>query len=232
MQPIPPSSTAAGSNYGGASATSIQTTTSLTVAAGDTIFAGVRFLKSGSPTVSIDGGVGNTFVSRGSILAGDGTWEEIFTCDNAVAGTYAITAHFSVAQQYHGVIAGNYSKTALSPFDVLGAAAYAALASVTSGAMTTTQADAVLVALAQVSGTGLTWTPGSGWTLRGQDASNVLMLEDKVVSTLQSGVTASASANGGGIPKTIIALALKGLLLSSYERSFRGMGRGVGRGAR
>lgn len=76
---------------------------------------------------------------------------------------------------------------------------------ITSGAFTTvTDANQVLVAAAQVSAIGTTWTAGSGYTLSATHADNVIVLEYKIVAAQQSGVTAAASSTDSTSAKAIV----------------------------
>ncbi len=95
-----------------------------------------------------------------------------------------------------------------SPVDVWAHSAYGGSTSATptTSALTTTVADEVVVAFGAQSVTGHPWSASAGYTLAGQDASDVSGIAYQIVSSLQSAITVSMTSTDSTNSKQIIAV--------------------------
>jgi hypothetical protein len=85
------------------------------------------------------------------------------------------------------------------------------VSSLTSGSLTTTNADDILFYMVYTNGARPNRTAGSGYTIPtgGQDSSGRIAVQYQIVSSTQSGVTTSMSWTGGGIQAASIFAAFK-----------------------
>ncbi len=191
-----------GADFGGGGFTNL-TTAAFSVSAGNLIVAGMRVYRSTDPGSGAVSSVtvtdGNTYVRavRTYFPASDGSDVEIWYAEN-IGGHATNVVSFNMNNsnyQYWSVVAAQYSGLATSSaLDTTATGSQASGTSVTSGAFTTTQADEVLISIQTYdAATGQVWTQGSGYTDRINDTAEVLMLQDKIVSAIQTTVTASAS---------------------------------------
>lgn len=106
-----------------------------------------------------------------------------------------VTATYSVSTTQRRIwvlqIAG---ASITSPLDAGPACAVGSSATPTSASFTTTTALEMLLAGMWTGTTALVWTPGAGYTLGTSDTENRGRTEFQAVSSIQSGVTASAGA--------------------------------------
>jgi hypothetical protein len=196
-----------GSDYtGGAPSSLTAAATSLTT--GNAIIVGARWFNPGGGTtvVSVTDTAGNTYV-QGPAKFDSGSGEQliVWIAMNVTGhASNVVSVNLSAGVQYWGVVTAQYSGLATS-------SAYDATATdatfgttLTSSAFTTAQADELLFCVAQVANTGTTWTAGTGYTIRAQDASQVTVIQDQIVSSIQTSVTADISSSDGGSSKSLL----------------------------
>ena len=159
---------------------------------------------------------GNSYVSTGLRIADfSGSFQELWVAQNVAAHAAAvITVTFSGAVSFVAMGAGQYAGMRTSgAVDVTASGVTSIGGPVTSGAFTTTQADALIVLFASVTTTATSWStagaPFKGTTIRGQDASHVLVLADEIVSTVQTGVSARMVNSNTVNDKTLVVVTLK-----------------------
>ena len=172
-----------------AQGTTVSTPSGINVSAGNLL---IVVIHSGGENVvsSITDTAGNTFYNANSV-GRFGVYyaknvianaSDIITCTWAGAGnTYREISAF----QYSGLDLGNPLDTNANGFSTTG--------TVTSGSFTTSLPNELLFCSLYVENTGKTWTAGSGYTLRSPSSDGVLAGQDQIVSSIQSGVTASAT---------------------------------------
>ncbi len=99
--------------------------------------------------------------------------------------------------QYWGFCVLQYSGSdTASPYDQTAYGEAVATTTVTSGTFTTTASNEVLVSVSRSDSTIPTWTAGSGYTIEKLDpAGGGVMMQDKIVSAIQTSVTASATVD-------------------------------------
>jgi hypothetical protein len=201
-----------GSDYtGGAPSSLTAAATSLTT--GNDIIVGARWFNPGGGTtvVSVTDTAGNTYVP-GPAKFDSGSGEQL-----VILGAFNVTGHasnvvsvnLSAGVQYWGVLTRQYSGlAALSAYDATATDATFGT-TLTSGAFTTAQADELIICLAQVANTGTTWTAGSGYAIQVQDASQVTVFQDQIVSSIQTGVTAALTSSDGSSSKSLLVATFK-----------------------
>ncbi len=115
------------------------------------------------------------------------------------------TCHFT-SSGYNEVIALQYALA--GPFDVTASSTSAGAITVSTSAFTTTAAIEVIVACGTVPNTAHTFTAGPGYNLEKTDTAGDMACEDKLVSTIQSGVVASMTAESS-VAWDIVAVTLQ-----------------------
>ena len=192
-----PVNTQTSSDFGGTSYTDFSIA-ALSVTAGNFLVVGFRAYKGSSYTAatSITDTAGNTYTLVGMSPSATGTnqaYVEMWYAEN-ISGNASnvITIHWPASVQYVGAVVAQYSGVATSSsLDgfAVSASGTGAVSTVTSGTLTTANADDLLVGVVDIDATGGTWTPSSSpssWTNRVQDAQAVTMLQDLVVAATVS----------------------------------------------
>lgn len=105
-----------------------------------------------------------------------------------------VTASYPVANTFRRIIVHQYSRMdLLDPFDIAAIGSGTGTAAL-SAAFTTRRKNQVISA-GMVGNADITWTPGTGYTLRSSVAGFDHGSEDKTVADIQTGVTANATAS-------------------------------------
>jgi hypothetical protein len=173
---------------------SVTATFSSGVTTGNLVACFLRFGNLGtgsSVTAALSGTGGDTF-SGTTTVDGNNTTGMFYKVNAAGNSSYVATATFTGGSpNYIAMVCGQYSGTAtVSAFDQT-AYGTATSGTCTTGTFTTTSANEVIIYGA--SG-GPTWVPGGGMTLRGVSGPNsVVMLSDITVTSIQTGISESAS---------------------------------------
>jgi hypothetical protein len=203
-----------GSDYtGGAPSSLTAAATSLTT--GNAIVVGARWFDPTSTVsvVSVTDTAGNTYAAGpAQLTSGSGEQLAIWFAMNMTGhASNIVSMNLSGTVQYWGIVHNQYSGLATASAYDTTANATSGGGTMTSSAFTTAQADELLFALAQVANVGQTWSPtaGGGYTIRVQDASNVTVLQDKVVSAIQTGVTTSIDCSDSGSAKSMLVATFK-----------------------
>lgn len=163
----------------------------------------------GGTVSSITDTASNTYTNiAGFAPAGDRLeiWYAKNTTGNA---SNVVTANFS-STNFVTVLVMEYSGADTSaPLDTSATSSSTTSTTVTSNSFTTTAANEVLVACAQVASVSVAWSAGSGYTKRYPSSGNTVVIgEDNIVSSVQTGVTATATTTGAN-NKTIIVATFK-----------------------
>jgi hypothetical protein len=201
-----------GSDYtGGAPSSLTAAATSLTT--GNAIIVGARWFDPGSSVTvtSVTDTAGNTY-SAGPAKFSSGSGEQLiiwFALNVTGHASNVVSVNLSGTVQYWGVGHSQYSGLATSSAYDTTANGSTSGSTLTSSAFTTAQTDELLFTFAQVANVGTTWTAGSGYTIRVQDASQVTVVQDQIVSSIQTGVTAGMTSSDGSSAKSILVATFK-----------------------
>jgi hypothetical protein len=204
--------------FQGASTSSIFPASTINVATGDTIVVGYRGENTGINIASVTDTAGNEYTFAGYVnLIASASYFEVWYCTNAIAhATNLVTVNLTGAASSRGIgILQARGLATVDPIDVVVRIAVAT-ATITSPAFTTKFANELIVAFAQLNATGNLWTAGSGYT-GVQDSSDVTLVEYKIVSSIQTGVTADA---------TNASAATKGMIVVTFHETISGGGSG------
>lgn len=204
------SHTSTNSDYSG---TSTATPTSGTVALGTGSLAYGCLRYFGATSVStISDTAGNSYTVATTRAAGGGETLVSFYKENAASyASNVVTVTMGSAVQYWSVDTVEYTGiNTSSSYDQTAQNDAASGGTVTSSSFTTTANDEVLVACSQVSAAGATWTADTGYTSAVQDASTVTMVQDKIVSSIQTSATTTATSSNTGSPMIILVDTFKG----------------------
>lgn len=202
-----------GDNYSG-STTTTPAASAFSVSTGHAIIVGIRYVRTAAEAVSsCSDTASNTYQSAGaSVNDGFDTILELWYALGVTANaSNVVTCTMSAAVAYWGVVAADYSGIATtSAFDQAATGVEnSGGVTVTSGSFTTTQADELIVGVAQTNILDATWSTGTGLsTIRVQGTSNITMLADAIVSTIQTGATATMS-NSASNAKTLAVATFK-----------------------
>ena len=182
-----------------AGAATTQSLTSFAVTTGNSIFVITR--TDDNPVTGVVDTAGNTYTLVGSenTYTYFSMWKACSVAGNA---SDVITITYAGSSTYRASLAVQYSGIAAACQDQVATGSITLAATVTSGAFTTTQADEVIVAGVQVSNIGVTWTAGSTYTTNATE--DLLMIEDRIVSSIQTGITAAATSSDASSHKTIV----------------------------
>jgi len=191
--------------FAAGSATSLASS-ALSVTTGNLIVVFTR-LGFNVPLTGVTDTAGNRYLPLGALpLGGGGGRVELWAAWNITGhASNVVTATFS-SSSANAINVGHFSGTAPTPWDGASASGSSSTTSVTSSAFSTVAADEVIITGSDIAFTGGTWTPGTGYTIAQQDASTVTMMQYKVVSAKQVGVTASAT-HSASATKTILVAA-------------------------
>jgi hypothetical protein len=186
--------TSQGSDYSGGSSTNLAVTAA-SLTAGNFIVVGTRTYTGEKTVTSVTDTAGNTYYkASGRQATYTTTRTEIWYAYNVLGNaSNTVTVNMSAGVQYWGVVTAQYSGISkISPLDTTVSGDTATGTTVTSGNFTTTVANELIIAFAEYDSTvGQTWTAGGTYAIQKQDASTVVALEDKIVSSVQTNTTAS-----------------------------------------
>ena len=195
--------TASINNTGAGLSTQSLPATSLTT--GNLIIVGFRTSQffAAAPTGTISDTAGNNYVLATSKTDGNTAWSAVYLyyCENAIGhASNVVTVTYSGGNSNNsGIFSAQYSGVALTGSkDTTNATNSGSTSSTsfTSGAFTTTQSDELIIAVGySISAT--SFTAGTGYFLQKQ--AGVIAYEDKIVSSIQTGITASMSCNNSNI---------------------------------
>ncbi len=186
----------------------------INVSSGNLVVATIRW-GNGTTVTSAAGDIGDGFSLAVATNNGDDRISIYYKCGATADATYTVSFDMSASATFAAINLVQYSGIAATlclDKTATGAETGGGF-SVTSGSFTTSQADSVIVAAAQVAATGGNWTVGAGLTdKRAQDSQGVSTIADKIVSSVQSGVTTtlthSDSANKTIAVATFVTVAL------------------------
>jgi hypothetical protein len=121
-------------------------------------------------------------------------------------GTGSTTFSFTGSGD-QGCAIHEYSGIATSPVDQTGQGS-SSVYYVSTGNMTTTQADELIFAIAGMTGSEETWSSGSGFTERQEESSCSLATEDKIVSSIDTYIGDMTGSKTGYV-NVIISVTFK-----------------------
>lgn len=188
--------------------TTIPTPGGLNIAAGDTIVVAIKTSSTVSYVTGVTDTAGNVYRFAGHVFTGIASSMEVWYVTNAVANaTNIITATYNITITNRAIAAAQFREIGtISPLDAT-ARENVATANITSSAFSTAVANAVLVACSVINSTTSTWTVGTGYTEAIRSTENAIFIQYKIVSALQSGVTATAN-NNTAVAKSIFVISL------------------------
>lgn len=202
--------TSSNNDYSGSTFTTL-TSGTVALVAGNLNVALYRYLGASVTVASATDIAGNNYTILTDQALGSGEHSGLLYCEN-VAGHASNVISLSLTggtARFWSVASVQYSGVATSGSLDQQAFGTSASTTVTSSAFSTTQPNEVLVAGAQVNNAGGTWTAGTGYSSAVQDSQTVIMIEDQIVSTLQSSATASATNSPGGFEMLIAVATFK-----------------------
>ena len=182
---------ATGSNVNGSPKTSLSAA-AFVATAGNTIIVGFRAMSN----VTVTDTAGNTYYrvvhNYGATNIGD---MSMFYAKNITGHASNVVTASGDSSGYLEICVAQYSGLdKVSPLDVGGSINNSVVSnSVTSPSFTTTQANELIICFATIATLAATFTAGSGYTLRNATAASVF--QEKIVSSIQSSVTATITAN-------------------------------------
>lgn len=189
-----------GSVLGGQTAYTIA---AMNVTAGNLIVVGIR--SAYNRHTSVTDTAGNTYYAVPNPAGNAKLWYAKNVKGHA---SNVITVHFSPADDYVECIAAQYSGIdTVDPLDANANGVVTGSTTITSGAFTTKYKDELIICALDVEGSGTTWTAGAGYTLRENNPDYTIIFQEKIVSTIQTGVTASASNNAAAAVYKFIHVA-------------------------
>lgn len=169
------------SAIGEASGTTVTTATLADVPAGALLIGGIVTGGAGNSITSVDGGVGNTFVSRsGRIFLGSAGGLELWSAINQTAGDVALTVQSASSNTLHAIL-GWYDLYAA--FDVQSTGSGNSTAPATGSALTTHDEEVIIALFA---GIGATFSAGAGGLTERVATSFAMALMDKTVTSIAS----------------------------------------------
>lgn len=169
---------------------------------GNLVVVAVRWFNGTISISDIQDTAGNTYLTAIAQFIQADVNMQVFYCENAVGhATNAITVTFSASAAVRAIAVGQYSGIKASgSLDAIGTAKNSAgTGDATSSALTTDTADEVIVALSEVNQGGSPSTPtwDADYSATRTNAFNAdgcnLALADKIVSTIQTGITPSVN---------------------------------------
>ncbi len=192
-------STNGGLNNGG-------TTTALaadaqTHTAGNLLVVGIRYFKDAGQTITsiMDTASNSYFQAIEDVNAGNDSNQLWYAKNINGNASNVVTVNFSAGAAYCDVIVMQYSGADLSsPLDTTAGGGHTSAGTTTSDAFTTTQADEVIVACGQLAQLNSAWSAGSGYGDLTPSPNDVAAMQDKIVSSIQTSVTASMDNSGNG----------------------------------
>lgn len=181
--------------------------TGVSVTSGHHLCVGTRFATGGATISSVTDNASNTYTFKAGVTA-DGVRLEAW-CAFVVTGnaSLVVTVTPTAPVDYASVIVEDFTSTVTATVDGTNTGSATGVGAVTSGSFSTTHTSGYLLAFSDVSITGNTWTPDTGFSTGGQDPSHVVYAQYKVVASTQTGVTVTATSSATN-DKRIVALGL------------------------
>jgi hypothetical protein len=165
------------------------------VTAGNLLVMTVKWTTSGAPVMSATDTLGNTWLNKTRVSASIGVTQQFWYCVSTGSGANTVTLTFSVSEAAIGMCVAEFSG-ATSTFDPSGGTNSSASASSTalsSGHVTTTNANDLCIST--VSTSGAISAGAAGWTLAQFDATNNYGFAYAIVSSTGSqGYTGTTTA--------------------------------------
>lgn len=191
-----------------AAASSTIDSAALNTLLGDTIAVGIRSGGNIVEVLSITDTAGNIYRCAGEVMVGNSTSYEVWYCKNCAAhATNIVTATFVSSVGGRGIaVAQARGLATLSPLDVCVRTISSSSNPVVSPAFTTDLDDEIIFVFGQINTTGSAWTVGTGYTEACRDASEVAICQYKIVSSIQTGVTAEIT-NPSGAARILFAIS-------------------------
>jgi hypothetical protein len=220
---------ATGSNYSG-STTSSLTTAAFNSTGSNFVVVGVRYNQDSGETISsVTDTAGNTYqLASGAVDTFAGARMELWYAMNATShASNVVTVNMGAAVDYWTVNVAAYSGMATaSAFDAVATGQEGSGGNdVTTGTFTTAQADELIVGVSAITVSG-TWSVGTGLTtIRVQDGLSVVALADAIVSSIQTGVTATMT-NTSTTSKHLVVATFKAAAAASGWRNMTLLGVG------
>ncbi len=190
-------------------------TPATSVTAGNFIVVGVTYFKESGQSINTvrdnASGGGNSYTRATTVTAGNpGYVNEIwYAKDIKGNNSNVITVTFSSSVRYLSLTAAEYSGIdTVSPLDTTAISTTQTGITVTSDPFTTIRANELIIGYAQVSAAGQAWTPGVNFLTRKEDEDRMTLLEDRIVTQVQTNITANATVNISS-PKTITIATFK-----------------------
>lgn len=201
--------TAKGVNTSSASAGATVATTAFAATTGNFIFVAVRWYSGDG--VAVSDTAGNTYVQIDPVNTGTGTYMASFYVKNIIGNASNVVTATLTNGGHAAIYAAQYSGlSTTAPLDAHSTGFNASGTSVSTGTFTTTVANEVMVAVAMNGEAGSSPTAGSGYTLRNTDTTEgASALEDQIVTSIQTSVTASMSGSGSASEWLIVAATFK-----------------------
>lgn len=198
-------------------------TGSFNTASGNLIVVAIRFNRTtfSYSVNSVTDSAGNNYIPVTGVQTSTRDRLEIWYAKNTnSAPTNVIRANFNGPVTYRVINAIQYSgvdKT--NPLDTSAISGTVTNSTtVTSNQFTTTSNNEVIVAAAQVSSLDTVWASGPGYTKQVEDTRHIVLIEDKIVSSIQNGITASA------ITTNKPATTLKNIIVATFKAAGGGTG--------
>jgi len=191
---------------GGASST--VSAAALNTAAGDIIAVGIRSGGMVTEVIGVTDTAGNIYRYAGMVLVSNSTSFEVWYCANCAAhAANIVTATFSASNSGRGIaVAQARGLATISPLDVCVRTISSTANPVVSPAFTTALDNEIIFAFAQVNAVGSAWTVGTGYTEACRDSDEVILCQYKIVSSIQTGVTAEAT-NASGANRVLLVIS-------------------------
>ena len=171
---------------------------------GNLLVVCVRYFKeSGQVVNSITDTAGNTYTLAVAVTNNINDYLGIYYAKNITGhASNVVTVNFSATVRFVSVQVLQYSGCdTTSPLDTTASSNTQYSGSYVTGSFTTSQANEVLVSTVQIGSTTSSFTVGSGYTQRALSTSSVHLTQEKIVSSIQTSVTAGATntntTNGG-----------------------------------
>lgn len=189
----------------------VYTFPTIAATSGNLLVVGLRATNGSGIIASIGDTAGNTYQQAGTgTQDSGGTQLELWYCGNCAGNANnVIRVSLTGSIQFVAGMAGQYSGVATtSPLDITATGSVNPAYIVSSAPFTTSVADEVIIGFVQQAATFQTWSPGTGFTDRGSDDSEVTMLMDKIVAAIQTSVAVTANSTGSN-PKSIQVATFK-----------------------
>jgi|SRR5882672_537860 len=189
------------------SSTTSNVFSALNVTTGDTIVVGSRTGLPSSYITSVTDTAGNVYRQAFNQLGNVPT--EVWYCTNCTGNaSNVVTMNYSNSTgNASGAIAQFRGLAIISPIDVQVGKTNLSSFTITSPSFSTAVANSVLIGYAMINDTNGIWTVDTGWTQATVDATDVNIIQYKIVSALQSGVTTTMT-NTKNTDKTFIVISL------------------------